>query len=195
MSTQAPYGHHAEIHQQLGRRPCPRALACEDVNQAVLRQDQPAGIQEEEQRLPQGPFDHLVENAVDLTAMSVRPHALGLVVLDHLVQAVEGLGLRLREEALQREPVAAAQVRSDSQRNLRGCRVAVLVAALPRVPVEVDNAPVVGLLASHPTELRQVPPEQLMFENTGQRLIRPVPPPVPDDIPPPGLRYSSGHTW
>ncbi|MFI2780110.1 hypothetical protein [Streptomyces sp. ALB3] len=78
----------AEVHQQLGRRPLLRPLACEHLHQPALRQDEPARVQEQEQRLPYRPLDDLVKDAVDFTAVGMRPHATGLVLLDHLMQPV-----------------------------------------------------------------------------------------------------------
>ncbi|MER6031837.1 hypothetical protein [Streptomyces sp. NPDC001851] len=60
MPAQAPHSHHAEIHQQLGRLPSLRALAREDIDEALLRQDQSARVQKEEQRLPDGALDDLI---------------------------------------------------------------------------------------------------------------------------------------
>ncbi|MBM9503152.1 hypothetical protein [Actinacidiphila acididurans] len=51
------------------------------------------GVLEKEQRFPHGLLDNLVENPVDLTAMSVRPHAATEIVLNDL-----DLGLVLAED-------------------------------------------------------------------------------------------------
>lgn len=114
MAAQTPYGHHAEVHQQLGRRLLLRPLLRQYIHEPVLGQGQPARIQEEEQRFAHGPLDHAVENAVDLAAVGVRQHTAGPVVLDHLVQAVERLLLRLGEEALHRDAMAGPEVGGDS---------------------------------------------------------------------------------
>lgn len=74
MPAQAPDSQHAEVHQQLGRRPCPQSPVGQHVHQPVLREDKPARVEK------------LVEDAVDLATVSVGSDAAGPVLPDDLVQ-------------------------------------------------------------------------------------------------------------